>query len=335
MIKVSNLKKVYQIDGKNFNAVDDVSFEVDKGEIFGIIGLSGAGKSTVIRCINRLDEPTDGKIEIDGVEMTCLNKKELLSKRKDIAMIFQHFNLFNQMTVFENVAYPLKLAKWTKADIEKRVDEMLDFVELKNRKNSYPAELSGGQKQRVAIARALATNPKILLSDEATSALDPSTTKDICDLIKRSAKVYGTTVIIITHQMEVAKDICNRIAVMENGKIIEENEAEELFRNPREKVTRAFIEAIPISEEAKYHDYESKGRLVRLTYDGATADTPIISQISKDFDVKINILSGNINKLVDTSVGYLIVEFIGEDAEIDRTLKYCKDGGINLEVLNV
>lgn len=335
MIKVSNLRKVYEIDGKRFNAVDGVNFEVKKGEIYGIIGLSGAGKSTVIRCINRLEEPSEGNIEIDGVDLLSLKNKDLLNSRKDMSMIFQHFNLFNHMTIEENVAYPLKLAKWSKEDIQNRVDEMLEFVELKSRKNSYPAELSGGQKQRIAIARALATNPKILLSDEATSSLDPNTTKDISNLIKRSAKQYGTTIIVITHQMEVAKDLCDRIAVMENGKIIEENTTENLFRNPKNKITRSFIEGIPIAEEIDYQSINSDGKIVRLTYDGKSADMPVISKLSKNYDLEINILSGNINKLINTSIGYLIVEFIGLDDEIRKALDYCKSQGIHMEVLNV
>ena len=335
MIKVSNLRKIYEIDGKRFNAVDGVNFEVKKGEIYGIIGLSGAGKSTVIRCINRLEEPSEGNIEIDGVDLLSLKNKDLLNSRKDMSMIFQHFNLFNHMTIEENVAYPLKLAKWSKEDIQNRVDEMLEFVELKSRKNSYPAELSGGQKQRIAIARALATNPKILLSDEATSSLDPNTTKDISNLIKRSAKQYGTTIIVITHQMEVAKDLCDRIAVMENGKIIEENTTENLFRNPKNKITRSFIEGISIAEEIDYQSINSDGKIVRLTYDGKSADIPVISKLSKNYDLEINILSGNINKLINTSVGYLIVEFIGPDDEIRKALDYCKSQGIHMEVLNV
>lgn len=335
MIEVKNLKKIYNVDGKQFSAVDDVNFKVQKGEIYGIIGLSGAGKSTVIRCINRLDEPTSGSILIDDNDIVGLKAKELMAIRKDIAMIFQHFNLFNQMTVKENVSYPLRLAGWDKEKINKRVDEMLEFVELKDKKNSYPSELSGGQKQRVAIARALSTNPKIILSDEATSALDPNTTKDICELIKRTARVYGTTVIMITHQMEVAKSICDRIAVMENGKIVEENETEELFRNPKNKVTRSFIEGISIADDNDYQNYDSKGRLVRLSYDSQTAQTPIISEISKKFDIEINILSGNINKLNDTSVGYLIVDFIGEPNEVQKALDYCKQEKIFMEVLNV
>ncbi|MBS5776599.1 methionine ABC transporter ATP-binding protein, partial [Finegoldia magna] len=231
MIEVLNLKKTFNTSEKEFNAVDDVSFKVNKGEIYGIIGLSGAGKSTLVRLLNRLEEPTSGKVVIDDVDITSLKQKELLEARKEISMIFQHFNLFNQKNVYENIAYPLKLQNIPKNEIEKRVNELLDFIGLRDRAKSYPSQLSGGQKQRVAIARALSTNPKVILSDESTSALDPQNTQQVLEILRKSVDKYKTTIIMITHQMEVAKDVCDRIAVMENGKIIEENSVEELFKN--------------------------------------------------------------------------------------------------------
>ena len=241
MIEVLNLKKTFNTSEKEFNAVDDVSFKVNKGEIYGIIGLSGAGKSTLVRLLNRLEEPTSGKVIIDDVDITSLKQKELLEARKEISMIFQHFNLFNQKNVYENIAYPLKLQNIPKNEIEKRVNELLDFIGLRDRAKSYPSQLSGGQKQRVAIARALSTNPKVILSDESTSALDPQNTQQVLEILRKSVDKYKTTIIMITHQMEVAKDVCDRIAVMENGKIIEENSVEELFKNPKTDVTRNFI----------------------------------------------------------------------------------------------
>ena len=249
MIEVSHLVKEFSNDGKVFRAVDDVSFQVQKGEIYGIIGLSGAGKSTLVRCLNRLEEPTSGKIFIDGVDMVALNKKELLNQRKDIGMIFQHFNLFLQKTVYDNIAYPLEIQKWPKEKIKARVEELLDFIDLKDKRGVYPSSLSGGQKQRVAIARALATSPKILLSDEGTSALDPINTRMVVETLKKTVKDLNTTIIMITHQMEVAKDICDRIAVMENGKIIEENTVEELFRAPKTKQTQNFISSLRESDD--------------------------------------------------------------------------------------
>lgn len=266
MIEVLNLKKTFNTSEKEFNAVDDVSFKVDRGEIYGIIGLSGAGKSTLVRLLNRLEEPTSGKVIIDDVDITSLKQKELLEARKEISMIFQHFNLFNQKNVYENIAYPLKLQNIPKNEIEKRVNELLDFIGLRDRAKSYPSQLSGGQKQRVAIARALSTNPKVILSDESTSALDPQNTQQVLEILRKSVDKYKTTIIMITHQMEVAKDVCDRIAVMENGKIIEENSVEELFKNPKTDVTRNFIRKLVEEDEEEIITDDFKGDVVRLTY---------------------------------------------------------------------
>lgn len=335
MIEVSHLVKEFSNDGKVFRAVDDVSFQVQKGEIYGIIGLSGAGKSTLVRCLNRLEEPTSGKIFIDGVDMVALNKKELLNQRKDIGMIFQHFNLFLQKTVYDNIAYPLEIQKWPKEKIQARVEELLDFIDLKDKRGVYPSSLSGGQKQRVAIARALATSPKILLSDEGTSALDPINTRMVVETLKKTVKDLNTTIIMITHQMEVAKDICDRIAVMENGKIIEENTVEELFRAPKTKQTQNFISSLRESDDpdqsldlTKY-----KGRVLRLSYDDQTVDQPILSRCIKDYQVDVNLLSGNMNRLDVKDFGYMIVEVLGPDQQVDQALAFMKEAGVYVEVL--
>lgn len=335
MIEVSHLVKEFSNDGKVFRAVDDVSFQVQKGEIYGIIGLSGAGKSTLVRCLNRLEEPTSGKIFIDGVDMVALNKKELLNQRKDIGMIFQHFNLFLQKTVYDNIAYPLEIQKWPKEKIKARVEELLDFIDLKDKRGVYPSSLSGGQKQRVAIARALATSPKILLSDEGTSALDPINTRMVVETLKKTVKDLNTTIIMITHQMEVAKDICDRIAVMENGKIIEENTVEELFRAPKTKQTQNFISSLRESDDpdqsldlTKY-----KGRVLRLSYDDQTVDQPILSRCIKDYQVDVNLLSGNMNRLDVKDFGYMIVEVLGPDQQVDQALAFMKEAGVYVEVL--
>lgn len=335
MIEVSHLVKEFSNDGKVFRAVDDVSFQVQKGEIYGIIGLSGAGKSTLVRCLNRLEEPTSGKIFIDGVDMVALNKKELLNQRKDIGMIFQHFNLFLQKTVYDNIAYPLEIQKWPKEKIQARVEELLDFIDLKDKRGVYPSSLSGGQKQRVAIARALATSPKILLSDEGTSALDPINTRMVVETLKKTVKDLNTTIIMITHQMEVAKDICDRIAVMENGKIIEENTVEELFRAPKTKQTQNFISSLRESDDpdqsldlTKY-----KGRVLRLSYDDQTVDQPILSRCIKDYQVDVNLLSGNMNRLDVKDFGYMIVEVLGPDQQVDQALDFMKEAGVYVEVL--
>lgn len=334
MIEVKNLKKEFKIDGKVFFALNDVSFKVEKGEIFGVIGLSGAGKSTLVRCINRLEEPSEGDIIIDGKSILDLNKKELREERKDIAMIFQSFNLFMQKNVYENIAYPLEIGGYKKEDIEKRVDELLDFIDLKSKKNSYPSELSGGQKQRVAIARSIATNPSILLSDEGTSALDPANTESILSLIKKIVKEFNMTVIMITHQMEVAKDICDRIAVMENGKIIEENTTKELFKNPKTKVTKSFIKNLQDDvEDDLINSEDFKGDVLRLSYGDDNYYSPIISDCVRKFDVNVSILSGNINKLNVGNVGYLTVEIDGAKESRLKAIEYLKSQNVNVEVL--
>ena len=331
MIKVSNLKKTFKTADREFNAVDDVSFQVDKGEIFGIIGLSGAGKSTLVRLLNRLEEPTSGKVEIDDVDITSLKEKDLLQARKEISMIFQQFNLFNQKNVFDNIAYPLKLRGASKNEIETRVNELLEFIGLQDRKNSYPSQLSGGQKQRVAIARALATNPKVILSDESTSALDPQNTQQVLEILKKSVEKYKTTIIMITHQMEVAKDICDRIAVMQDGKIIEENSVEELFKNPNTNVTRNFIRKIVEEDEEEIITDDFKGDVVRLIYSKASYNKPILSKASRQCDVDFNIISGNINKLQSTGVGYTVVELIGDSENIQKAKEIIAQNGIKVE----
>lgn len=334
MIEVKNLVKEFKIENKVFKAVNDVSFSVKQGEIYGIIGLSGAGKSTLVRCLNRLEEPTSGTIKIDGKIITSLSEKELLEERKDIGMIFQSFNLFEQKTVYKNIAYPLELLKMPKDDIDKRVKELLEFVDLMDKKNAYPSEISGGQKQRVAIARAIATSPSLLLSDEGTSALDPANTKQVLELLKKVVRELGMTIVMITHQMEVAKDICDRIAVMENGKIIEENTVEELFRNPKNKRTLSFIENLKESDEDfLWNPEDFKGKLIRLTYDDNTSKEPVLSDIFKKFDSSINLIQGRINKVTDKSIGYMIVEVIGDYKELGEILDYLEEKNIKAEVL--
>ncbi len=331
MIKVTNLKKTFKNENGEFHAVDDVSFKVEKGEIFGIIGLSGAGKSTLVRLLNRLEEPTSGKVIIDGEDITLLDNKKLLEARKEISMIFQNFNLFNQKTVYENIAYPLKLNNTPKEKIDSRVNELLDFIGLKEKAKSYPSQLSGGQKQRVAIARALATNPKVILSDESTSALDPQNTQQILQILKKSVQKYKTTIIMITHQMEVAKDICDRIAVMQDGKIIEENDVEELFRNPQTEVTKNFIRKIVEEDEDEIIADDFEGYVVRLTYSKKSYNKPIVSKASRECNVDFNIISGNINKLQSTGVGYTVVELLGEKDNIEKAIEIFKENGIKVE----
>lgn len=334
MIQLINLSKKFNNGHNKINAVNNVSLRIEKGEIFGIIGLSGAGKSTLIRCINRLEEPTDGKIFIDGVELTVLDKESLRKERKEIGMIFQHFNLLEQKTVFENIAFPLQLEKISKDKIEKRVDELLKYVDLEDKKHSYPSQLSGGQKQRVAIARAIANNPKILLSDEGTSALDPKTTKSILELLKKIRDELNITIIMITHQMEVVKEICDKVAIMNNGEVIEENTVENIFRDPKTKIAQSFIDSLQGKiEEEIINPKDFSGKIIRLTFLGDSAKQPIVSKVIRNFNIDVNILSGNINKLQQSSVGHLILELIGEDTEIIRAISFLKNEEVHVEVI--
>ncbi len=334
MIEIKNLSKVYKSKSSDVNALEDINLKINKGEIFGIIGLSGAGKSTLIRTINRLEEPTEGSVSIDSKDITKLDKKKLRSTRKEIGMIFQHFNLLNSRTVYQNIAFPLEINGYDKELIEKRVNELLEVVELVDKKNVYPSQLSGGQKQRVAIARALANKPKILLCDEATSALDPKTTKSILSLLKRIQEEYNLTVVLITHQMEVIKEICNRVAIIEAGKIIELNTVEEIFSKPKTNTAKAFISHIHRSNECEIIYPTTPGStVIRLSYLGDSAKKPIISNLIRKFNIDVNILSGDIDELQSTSVGNLLIQVIGKNEEKERALEWLKEQNIDLEVI--
>lgn len=335
MIEVKNLNIQFNTGETIVQACKDVSFKVERGQIYGIIGLSGAGKSTLIRCINKLEIPDSGSIEIEGKDILRMSEPELLEQRKDMAMIFQSFNLFNQKTVYKNIAYPLEISGFSKKDIDKRVSELLEFVDLESKRNEYPSKLSGGQKQRVAIARALAKNPKILLSDEATSALDPANTKVILDLIKKAVKEFGLTVILITHQMEVCRSICDKIAVMEKGRIVEENTAEGIFTNPKHPVTKSFVRGEDFTELDKVVDtFTNHGqatKLVTLNFKESSAGQPIVSHAIKETGVDINILSGKINKLSDKTTGYLNVEITGSSDQIGLALEFFNNQDLIVE----
>ncbi len=328
MIKIENLVKVYE---NGFKAVNDISLEVKKGEIFGIIGLSGAGKSSLIRCINRLEEPTSGNIFIDGKDIVKMNDKELKDARKNMSMIFQSFNLFYQKNVFENIAYPLKINGWKKEDIEKRVKTLLEYVNLSEKIFEYPANLSGGQKQRVAIARALAIQPKILLCDEATSALDPQSTKSILELLLRIRDEFNLTIILITHQMEVVKAICDRAGVIENGEIIEQDTVLKLFTSPKTQTTKNFIENLP--EFTDYEEFSSEnysGFLLRLGFTKESSTKPVISELIRQKNIDVNIISGNIDKIKEGKVGHLIVEVFEKD-RIDEIKTFLEERKILVE----
>ncbi|WFA09117.1 methionine ABC transporter ATP-binding protein [Tissierella sp. Yu-01] len=334
MINIQNLSKDYVNGKESLSAVKNVNLNINKGEIFGVIGLSGAGKSTLIRCINRLEEPSSGKIFIDGADITSMDKESLRLMRKEIGMIFQHFNLLSQKTVYDNIAFPLQLEGTNKKQIDDRVNKLLEYVELTDKKDSYPSQLSGGQKQRVAIARAIANNPKILLSDEGTSALDPKTTKSILSLLNKIRNEFGITIVMITHQMEVVKEICDKVAIMEDGRVVETDTVENIFREPKTKTASSFLNTMQntIDDEIiNPRDYQ--GKLIRLSYLGNSANMPIVSKTIKKFNIEVNILSGNINKLHESNIGHLILEFIGNDDEVDKAISYLKNENVHVEVL--
>ncbi|KGG81316.1 methionine ABC transporter ATP-binding protein [Caloranaerobacter azorensis H53214] len=333
MIVIQNLNKIYENKNGKVHALKNINLEIKKGEIFGIIGLSGAGKSTLIRCINLLEKTTSGNIFINKKDITLLNKHELREIRKSIGMIFQHFNLLNSRTVFENVAFPLEISGYSKKQIKERVENLLSLVELSDKKNAYPSQLSGGQKQRVAIARALANQPDILLCDEATSALDPKTTKSILKLLKEIQSNFGLTIVIITHQMEVIRDICDRVAIIENGEIIELDTVETVFTNPKTKIAKAFISHIQHNKEEICFRNASDSKVIRLKLLGEIGKKPVISQLIRHFSIDINILSGNINELQTTNTGTLLIQLYGKNEEIENAIKWLKKEKIEVEVV--
>lgn len=337
MISIQNLKKVYN-SGKNaVVALDDVTLRIRKGEIFGVIGYSGAGKSSLVRCLNMLEKPTAGAVSIDGLEITSLRGDQLMQARREIAMIFQHFNLLSSRTVFGNVAFPLEIAGFDKATIKKRVDELLSLVGLEDKVHAYPAQLSGGQKQRVGIARALANNPKVLLCDEATSALDPDTTKSILDLLKDINRQLDLTIIMITHEMKVITEICDVVAVIDDGNIIEIGTVVDVFIKPQHPTTRSFVQTVintTAPEPVQKRIGKSAGRVIRISFIGDCTEEPIIAALVKKFNVDANILYGNIDHLQDTPFGVLIIELTGEPASIQKAEQYLAGRGLQIEVIN-
>lgn len=334
MIEIKNIRKTYETPSGKVEALKKTSLKINKGDIYGIIGYSGAGKSTLIRCINLLEVPDSGEIIINDINLTGLREKELRKYRENIGMIFQHFNLMKSRTVADNIAYPLKGKGLNKKEIDNRVDELLDVVDLKDKKNSYPSQLSGGQKQRVAIARALANNPQVLLCDEATSALDPKTTKSILGLLKKINKILDITIVLITHEMQVIKEICNKVAVMDNGHVVEKGGITQIFSEPKENITKDFIATVLNKEKeveiAREGDFEN---IYKLSYVGGKTREAIISKVSRDFQVDISILYGNIEKIQDTILGNLLVKIEGEISNSKKALSFIKEEGIKVEVI--
>lgn len=335
MIEFRHVSKVFDNGEKKIEALIDIDLTVEKGDIFGVIGFSGAGKSTLIRTVNLLESPTSGEVVIEGRNLADLSEKELRDAKKNIGMIFQHFNLLNSKTVFDNVAMPLLLSKKKKKEIEDRVNEILRFVGLEDKAKNYPDQLSGGQKQRVGIARALATNPSILLCDEATSALDPQTTKSILDLLKRINEEYKITILIITHEMEVIKEICNRVAVMEDGRVIEAGSVFDIFASPRTLTTRNFVRSVvrdevPASVYRLLKENKDDSRIVKIDFLGSSSGQPVVSKTAKNFNVDINVLFGNITELQGIPFGNLIVEFIGNEDEMERAIQFIEKQNVKV-----
>ncbi|AST93396.1 MULTISPECIES: methionine ABC transporter ATP-binding protein [Sutcliffiella] len=333
MIELSNITKTFVSKKGKVEALKNVSLNVRKGEIFGVIGYSGAGKSTLIRCVNLLEEPTSGTVKVDGEELTSLSAKQLLDARRKIGMIFQGFNLLKTATVYENIAIPLKLTGVPKNEIKERVEKYLTIVGLMERKDAYPAQLSGGQKQRVAIARALAFEPSVLLSDEATSALDPDTTEAILELLLKINKELGITILLITHEMHVIQKICDRVAVMENGEVVEQGMTLDVFTAPQHYTTKKFVNSIfnhDVSEDI-IDSLKDQGKIVSLKFIGNTSKEPALAYVSKKFEVFPNILSGHITHLKGQPFGSLLVHLNGEEPEVKKAIDYLLEEGVQVE----
>ena len=341
MIRLENVSKTFTDSNKEVHAVNNVSLTINDGDIFGIIGFSGAGKSTLVRCINLLERPTDGKVFVDDAEITALSGKELRKARKKIGMIFQHFNLMPSRTIFGNVAYPLRGSGLSKEEIKEKVHHLLELVGISEKENAFPSQLSGGQKQRVAIARALANDPNILLCDEATSALDPQTTKSILKLLQQLNQTLGITVVVITHEMAVVKEICNRVAVMDHGDVVEEGEVFHVFASPKEPLTRSFIKTtsnLQKIEELIAADSPvaatKKGELiVRLSYVEKNTSEPLISTVTQKFGIILNIVFADVEIVQNAPIGGTVAIVSGEGSRIDEALQYLRDKNVGVEVI--
>ncbi|MDD7306093.1 MAG: methionine ABC transporter ATP-binding protein [Peptoniphilaceae bacterium] len=335
MIELKNIS----VNFDKLKAVDDVSIKINKGDSYGIVGFSGAGKSTLLRTINLLQKPSSGKVIVMGEDLMKLSEKELRARRKKMGMIFQHFNLLSNLSVLENVIYPIRKDKISKGEKIAKAKKLLDLVGLSDKIDSYPRELSGGQKQRCAIARALAPSPQILLCDEATSALDPKTTQQILDLLKKLKEDLDLTIVIITHQMEVVKNLCNRCGVIQDGKIIEEGSTLEIFSNPINDLTKDFVDSTTnqkrVIEEVKKNlgNLGDDEILVKLSYLGSNTTEPIINYIYDKFGVKTNVLAGNIEFISSVPVGYLILTLKGSLEDFALVREYLKEKNTKLEVL--
>lgn len=320
MIEIKNLSKTFKTADSSFDALKNVSLTINDGDIYGIIGMSGAGKSTLVRCINMLERPTEGQILIDGVDMGSLSSKQLRDARRNITMIFQGFNLLMQRNCLKNICFPLELEGMKKEDAKKRALELLEIVGLPDKAKAYPAQLSGGQQQRIAIARALATNPKVLLCDEATSALDPNTTHSILNLIRDINKKLGITVIIITHQMSVVEETCNRVAILDNGTVVEQGEVSTVFAHPQSAAAKRLV--FPDASDEIFAPASDEHR-IRVVFNGAFAtNTPLITKMAIDEGIAANILAASTRCIGDKVYGNMLLGIPGGDSELERASKY-------------
>ena len=328
MIQVENLCKRFETKGGTVEAAKNISFSIEKGEIFGIIGLSGAGKSTLVRCLNLLERPTSGTVKVNGKNLTELSEKELRKERQKIGMIFQHFNLLMQRTALDNVCFPMEIAGIRKAEARKKALEYLRIVGLEEKALSYPSQLSGGQKQRVAIARVLASDPHILLCDEATSALDPQTTKAILELIKEINRDYGITVVVITHEMSVVQEICDKVAVLERGSLVETGTVEELFRNPKTDEARKLV----FSGRTQIQEMKGK-RLIRVTFQEKSSFEPVIANLVLTYRTPVNILFADTKNINGQAQGEMILQLPELTEVADKMIQYLKEINMGVEEL--
>ncbi|MGY3765389.1 methionine ABC transporter ATP-binding protein [Vagococcus vulneris] len=341
MIHLENISVTFKQKQQEIHAVKDVTLHIDKGDIFGIVGYSGAGKSTLVRVINLLQRPTGGQVIVDDVDLIALKDKDLRAERKKIGMIFQHFNLMDRRTIFDNVDFSLKYSGKSKKERQKKVTELLELVGLSDKHQAYPEQLSGGQKQRVAIARALANDPDILLCDEATSALDPKTTNQILDLLKELNQKLNLTIVLITHEMQIVKDICNRVAVMEKGQVIEQGNSVDIFSKPQAVLTQEFIRTATHLDQAlekilihqEFSNIAENEWLVELSYVGDQTNEPLIAQLYSKFQVSTNILYGNIEIIQGIPIGSLVVSLVGIKQQREKALQYLKQENVNAVIL--
>ncbi|MFE8150382.1 methionine ABC transporter ATP-binding protein MetN [Brenneria goodwinii] len=340
MIELSNITKVFQQNGREITALANVNLHVPKGQIYGVIGSSGAGKSTLIRCVNLLERPTQGTVLVDGQDLTKLSENQLSQARRQIGMIFQHFNLLSSRTVFGNIALPLELDNTPKSEITRRVNELLDLVGLSDKHDAYPANLSGGQKQRVAIARSLASNPKVLLCDEATSALDPATTRSILTLLKDINRRLGLTILLITHEMDVVKRICDQVAVISDGCLIEQDTVGQLFSHPKTPLAQKFIHStlhldIPEDYVERMTPMQREGSvpLLRMEFTGQSVDAPLLSEVARRFNINNNIISAQMDYAGGVKFGIMLAEMHGQEADTLAAIKFLQDHHANIEVL--